>query len=242
MTSSPEEDSFPAPIARFHGDPNRNPEIVQDARSDVLRSITKPYVALALWHRRLPGTVKNWLELLSPDQLPCGRVVARQEEVTGALEEILHNSGTPRGKETSLFMWDVVRISTLFAAIAQIDLVDIGVEPVQDNSCWKFHRDHVRLRALTTYCGPGTQFVDPQDADRALRDQKSFCGTVHQIPRHSVAIFKGAKDALGRGVVHRSPPIAGTDQTRLVVTLNLPSETSPAIPYLGSNRNEGASP
>lgn len=241
MHSRSIEEEFPATVAPVLRDRGFTQDIAQDDRSEILHSIRKPSVALALWHRQLPESVDTLLRSLSPDDLPCGRVLARRAEFRHALDDILDGSGTPRCRESSLFLSDVVRLSTLFADIAGTERVDIGVDVVQHDSCWKFHRDHVRLRALTTYCGPGTQFVTQGDADRAVEEQKSFRGTIHQIPLHTVALFKGAKDAFGRGVVHRSPPIAGTGQTRLVLTLNLPSEGPPAYSNLRPVLNKGAS-
>ena len=60
------------------------------------------------------------------------------------------------------------------------------------------------------------------------------------MPSHSIAVFKGTEDASGRGVVHRSPPIEGTGQTRLVLTLNMPSEASPDYRVLGRVGSKGA--
>tara|TARA_R110000787_G_scaffold24088_4_gene68622 strand:- start:1032 stop:1712 length:681 start_codon:yes stop_codon:yes gene_type:complete len=213
--------------------------IAQDDRSDILHSIRDPSVALALWHRQLPVCVQTWLGSLSPDELPRGRVLVRQAGFRHAFDEFLNESGAPAGEEASLFVSDLVRISTLFADIAGTGLVDIGLDVVQHDSCWKFHRDHVRLRLLTTYRGPGTHFVGQEDADRAVEQQRAFRGTIRQIPPHAVALFKGAKDAFGNGVVHRSPPIAGTGQTRLVLTLNLPSDGLPTFESFDSRQSEG---
>ena len=226
---------LPMPIERDYAE-----ETVQGDRSDILHSIRNPFTALALWHRRLPASIEEWLNSLSLDQLPRGRLLARRAEFGLALEEFLSASATPRGRGASHFIADAVNISTLFADIAGLEMVDIGLKAIQHDACWMFHRDYVSLRALTTYLGPGTQLVAASEADRALKDQTIFRGRVREVPRHSVAIFKGATDAAGRGVVHRSPPIAGTGQTRLVLTLNIPGEVSPKHRVLGRAWSKGA--
>ncbi len=224
---------------RLH--PDSAAVIVEDDLSEVLHRIAEPLIDLTLWHRPLPSGVEKWLLSLSSDHLPCGRILARREEFESALDQILEASATSQCNETTLFVSDVVEIATLFADIAETELVDIGLDVVEHDSCWKFHRDHVRLRALTTYFGPGTKYVSDDDADRAVAEQREFKGSVHKIPKHTVALFKGAKDVKSRGVVHRSPPIVGTGQTRLVLTLNLPSEVSPAYPNLERIRFDGGS-
>jgi hypothetical protein len=233
MNLRPTEGKSPVTVTQMPRDRGYAPKIVQDDLPDILHSIRKPSVALALWHRPLPPGLEKWLLSLLPDQLPQGRVIAVRGMFERALDQILRVSATPRSKEAFHFVSDVVKISTLFADIAETNLVDIGLNMVVHDSCWKFHRDHVRYRALTTYFGPSTEYVSQEDANRAVTEQKSYGGVIHHIPRHAVTIFKGAKDALGKGVVHRSPPINTTGQKRLVLTLNIPGRTSPEYSALG---------
>ena len=83
------------------------------------------------------------------------------------------------------------------------------------------------FRLITTYIGPGTEYVDPADAGRALDDQRDYTGPLNRVPAFGVAVFKGSSGPSGMGVVHRSPPIAGTGLHRLVLCVNAPSSTSP---------------
>ena len=159
--------------------------------------------------------------------MPCGRILAHRDDFRAGLNDIFETSETPRSQGASLLVEDIAEIATLFADIAGTDLVDIGLGVIRDNACWKFHRDHVRLRILTTYLGDGTQYVTGPEAVRAIKEQRDFYGAIHHIPRFTVAMFKGTTDVPERGIVHRSPPIAGTGQTRLVLTLNEPSKISP---------------
>jgi len=50
-----------------------------------------------------------------------------------------------------------------------------------------------------------------------------------QLPAFAVALFKGEQAAEGTGVLHRSPPIAGTGMTRLVLCVDGPSAASPPL-------------
>ena len=80
---------------------------------------------------------------------------------------------------------------------------------------------------LTTYRGPTTEWVHPQYAARAMSEQKRFTGPVEQLQENSVAIFKGSCASLGKGIVHRSPPIEGSGFKRLLLCLNQQSDVSP---------------
>ena len=117
------------------------------------------------------------------------------------------------------------------------DLVDVRLERVSHDSCWKFHRDFVEARLLTTYRGPGTEWVQPIHAERALRAQKRFKGPLEHVRGNDVALFKGNCAGPGSGIVHRSPPIAGTGCTRLLLALNRQSAASPE-PWPGGVEHE----
>ena len=133
----------------------------------------------------------------------------------------------PPGDMRDLLIGDVDDLVSAFAGIARSDLVDVRLERVSHDSCWKFHRDYVEARLLTTYRGPGTEWVQPTHAERALSAQKRFKGPLEHVRGNDVAIFKGNCAGPGSGIVHRSPPIAGTGCTRLLLSLNKRSDASP---------------
>ena len=113
MNLRPTEGKSPVTVKQMPRDRGYAPEIVQDDLSDILHSIRKPSVALALWHRPLPPGLEKWLLSLLPDQLPQGRVIAVRGMFERALDQILRVSATPRSKEAIHFVSDVVKISTL---------------------------------------------------------------------------------------------------------------------------------
>lgn len=122
---------------------------------------------------------------------------------------------------------DLVDLADRFCAIAGTDLVDIRLEALAHDGCWKFHYDNVPLRLIATYRGPGTQWVAPADSERALSEQRDYAGEVHDVPTHAAALFRGTATGAADAVVHRSPPIAKSGRSRLLLVLNLPSPASP---------------
>lgn len=199
--------------------------IVEGDSPVVLARVADPAVGLALWRRAdmAGGALETWLDALPADRLPQGRFLVRPWEVAAALATVLPDTPPPG------FATDVADLCRRFVTIAGGDWVDVRLEVVAHDACWKFHRDHVRLRLITTYRGPGTQVVAPVDGPRALASQRRYQGPLYQLPRHAVALFKGCGETGGceDGVVHRSPPVAGTGQVRLVLCLNTPSAASP---------------
>lgn len=201
--------------------------IVEGASSALLRRIRQPAVELAIWKRRLAPDLARWLDSLPEENLPDGRVLAQAADLIPALTALLDAAGTPDGGMRTAFLADVVGLAKLYMDITGSRLVDIRLDAIHHDACWKFHRDCVAARLLTTYRGPGTQWVRPADDAAALAGQKSYRGPVQQFPRHAVGLFKGSCAPPASGIVHRSPAIAGTGATRLLLCLNPPSPASP---------------
>ncbi len=192
-----------------------------------LGAITRPDVELVIWRRSLPLSLQTWLERLDVTLLPNIRLLVRPEDLVRAMEPLLNDCGLPKGKMRALLVRDVDNLVSAFARVARTDLVDVRLESVGGDACWRFHRDCVAARLLTTYYGPATEWVRPRHAEAALRTQKRFKGPIEHLRAHHVAIFKGSCAGPGSGIVHRSPPIAGTGRRRLLLCLNKPSAASP---------------
>ena len=127
-----------------------------------LERINEPQIDLVVWQRSLPVALHDWLEPLPARQLPQGRVLATVDKLPVALAQLIAASRTPNGLGARILIDDVIDLASRFARITGSKPVDVGLEAVDDNACWKFHRDCVPLRLLTTYRGPGTQIVAPR--------------------------------------------------------------------------------
>lgn len=205
------------------------PAIAACDTAEGLAAINRMDTELVIWQRDQPAALTSWLGQLAPSQLPHFRVLAPLADLPRALIAQLDESGLPAGEPRDLLLADINCLATAFAAIAGVDLVDIRLERISHDACWRFHRDCVDARLLTTYRGPATEWVQPPYAGDALRDQKAYQGPSEHLGIHDVAVFKGSCAGPGRGIVHRSPPIAGTGQTRLLLVLNKQSAASPKL-------------
>ncbi|MGF1628012.1 MAG: DUF1826 domain-containing protein [Kiloniellaceae bacterium] len=192
-----------------------------------LAAINRPDMELVIWRRTLPLCLQTWLERVDASRLPDIRVLVRPGDLRRALEPHFDDCGMPPGGMRDLLVGDVDDLVSAFSKVTRTDLVDVRLERVSHNACWKFHRDCVEARLLTTYRGPATVWVLPRHAEQALHEQKRFKGPVEHLRIHDVAIFKGSCAGAGSGIVHRSPLIAGTGHTRLLLCLNKPSDASP---------------
>ncbi len=201
--------------------------IVTCGAAEGLDAIARPDVELVVWRRSLPLRLKAWLERLDATLLPDLRLLVRPEDLVRAMEPLLDNCGCPEEEMRALLVGDVDNLVSAFARIARTDLVDVRLQSVSGDACWRFHRDFVAARLLTTYRGPATEWVQPRYAEAALRAQERFKGPIEHLRAHDVAIFKGSCAGPASGIVHRSPPISGTGRTRLLLCLNKPTAASP---------------
>ena len=91
--------------------------------------------------------------------------------------------------------------------------IKLRLERVVGRGCRYFHVDYVDMRLITTYAGPGTEYVADGDADRSAlgkgdnRRVVPDASKVRRLPTYAVAFFRGeaAPGNRGKGDIHRSP-------------------------------------
>lgn len=205
------------------------PAVVHAVTQEDLYQIHSSQVELVIWERQLAAGLSDWLATLHPDQCPDGRLLVAAGDCRTAYTQLLNEADTPAGPMREAFKADLVSLTEAFCRTMDTEIVDIRLETVTHDGCWKYHRDNVPARLLTTYRGPGTQWVTPERSEDALTQQKAYSGPLEQFADHAVGLFKGSKAEKGSGIVHRSPPILGTGTTRVLLCLNLPSAASPEL-------------
>ncbi|GAA0589123.1 DUF1826 domain-containing protein [Caenispirillum bisanense] len=178
-----------------------------------LDRIRDPDIALCLIERPLSAAFDRWLDGLPAEALPTVRLTVAPVRVMQALAPVFDRSGLPPGAFRRQLLADIALLVRRFADVAGVAEVDLRLEAIDTDACWKWHVDWVPLRLVATYRGPGTLIADPRRPDRAT-----------PLRRHQVALFKGEtwRPATVAPVVHRSPPVAGSGVTRLFLCLNLP--------------------
>lgn len=199
------------------------PPVVEGDDPKILGRIRDRDVALAIWARARPALLAEWLEDLPAERLPEGRFATTVDSARSGLSALCDVVGLDDPRR-ELLIDDVMTLVRRFAETIRQDRVDIRLEAVDHDSCWRFHRDHVGFRLNVTYRGPGTQWPSLEHAPRAARAQRRYRGPLNEVAPFSAALFKGTKLAGKRAVLHRSPPIAGRDVTRLFLCLNEESD------------------
>ena len=136
-----------------------------------LAAIGAPSTELVIWKRALPPQLRNWLNHIPVPVLPDLRLLIKPDELRPALEPLLNQCGLKAGDMRDLLIADLANLIQVFAGITASARVDLRLERVNDDACWKFHRDSVDARLLTTYRGPTTEWVKPSHGERAIREQ-----------------------------------------------------------------------
>lgn len=180
-----------------------------------LSTVLQPDCGAAIWNRKMPQDVLSWLGQLNPAQLPQGRIVLRPDAVPDAVATLLNMADTPDTAERDWLQSDIAQLAERFANLMRAPFLRLRLSVVITNSCRKFHMDAVPARLVCTYRGTGTQYgVMTQPGADPLR--------VFTTPTGVPLVLRGSEwpDRAPVTILHRSPPIAGTGETRLLLVLD----------------------
>lgn len=186
---------------------------VADSARD-LGVIKRPGVAAAIWRRQPTATFQAWISGLQPDALPCGRIALSPHRVHEALSVLCDRAGTPADAERQWLIDDIASLVQVFAGLMRAPALRLRLDVVATTMCPKFHIDAVTARLICTYRGPGTQYGISTDGGEPKRVFAAATG--------EPIILRGTlwPDGPPSGLLHRSPPVHGADETRLVLVLD----------------------
>ena len=183
-------------------------------RAEDLDLIRRPGCAAAIWRRQPALSFQTWLEKLDPDLLPKARVILRPKAVRDELQKLFQSFDTPVGPEQDALIDDATMLADRFAQMMTAPYVRLRLDRVTTNACRRFHIDALSARLVCTYRGTGTQYgISTDGADP---------GRVFTVPTGSPIVLRGTlwPETPKSGLLHRSPPIEGTGETRLVLVLD----------------------
>lgn len=197
-------------------------EIVADALAGVkttglpdgLSAIHRPDCAAAIWHRDPPPAFRPWIDALGLDNLPRARAVLRPAAVADAVHNMCDLAGMPDRPERAWLVEDVAALARRFSHTLRAPCVRLRFDAVTTNACRRFHRDAVTARLVCTYKGTGTQFgVSVNGAEPA---------TIFTVPTCAPVVLTGSlwPTQPSPVLLHRSPPIEGTGEVRMVLVLD----------------------
>lgn len=102
---------------------------------------------------------------------------------------------------------DIAAVARSFLAQFDATAASLRVEIVTTASCPKFHCDNIRVRLVTTYHGPGTEYIFVAKPDH-----------LRQAPTGALMFLKGHKHPThADAVLHRSPMVPAGEKRMCVV-------------------------
>ncbi len=179
-----------------------------------LAGIDAPGCVAAIWRRQLSAGFQAWIDALDPSQLPKARLVLRPSAVPEAVRHLCDITGMGDSAERRWLEEDISDLAKRFADIMQAPYLRVRLDVIDTNACRKFHIDAIHARLICTYRGTGTQYGI---APRGQEPKRVFT-----VATGAPMIIRGTlwPEKPASNMLHRSPPIAGTGETRLVLVLD----------------------
>lgn len=181
---------------------------------DNLTIIKKPGCAAAIWQRQPMAGFQTWIDALHPDRLPATRCVLRPDQMSDTLVDLCEAASLPEGPHRQHLIADIANLGRIFCDVMRAPFVRLRLDRVTTNACRRFHIDALTARLVCTYRGTGTQYGISSDGADPKR--------VFTVPTGSPILLRGTlwPEQPASGLLHRSPPIEGTGETRLVLVLD----------------------
>jgi len=172
---------------------------------------------------------EKWSDIRAPDcplvietrPLPFGKTVLSSLLACSVFE--LRIEGSPPALPAQMaglplpLIRDATGLAARFARFMKVDTVRLRLERIDRNACRKIHSDYTDVRLICTYAGPGTDYVADSGNEAIERMEAGWVG-----------LFKGRSYSAGHApALHRSPPVEGTGEKRLLLVIDTP--LSPAM-------------
>lgn len=194
-----------------------------------LAGFLDPGCAAAIWQRQTPRAVRAWLDGLEADTLPRGRVILQPDAVADTVGHLFDIYNVPTGSHRDRLLADIVGLAGRFSDLMGARFLRLRLDVIDTNACRRFHVDAIKARLVCTYRGTGTQY--------GLAAEGQEPRQIHTVETGSPILLRGKLWApeLSPGLLHRSPPIEGTGETRLILVLD-PVADPDSAPDMDSGR------
>ena len=187
-------------------------EMVDDPAA--LGMCLQPGCAAAIWRRQTPPDVQSWLDGIDGEALPRARVVLPRHAVGEVVQQLFDMANLTDGAERAWLQQDIIGLADILSDLMNARYLWLRLDVVTTNGCRKFHIDVATARLVCTYRGTGTQYGDSSDGDDPRR--------VFTVQTGAPILLRGTLRPTEppSSLLHRSPPIEGTGETRFVLVLD----------------------
>ena len=167
-----------------------------------------------IWDREPLVPFQTWIDELEVNQLPVARTIVQPSMLRDVVKACCDNSKMPITLDRTRLIDDIAALGNIFSNIMNAPLIGLRLDCVTSNACRIFHVDAMKARLICTYRGTGTQYGNSLNGG----DPKQ----IFTVPTGSPMILRGShwERQNNQGLLHRSPPIEGSGETRFVVVID----------------------
>ncbi|WNL42730.1 DUF1826 domain-containing protein [Halomonas sp. PAMB 3264] len=197
-----------------------------DADISVLPRIFDEAINIAVFERALPADIA--LSAKAQCQTERAWQFGWLGEINEAFTEDLRRH-LPAPEAGEALIEDIATVASAVAFLFETDTVGVRLRLLNSAMCPRFHCDNLAVRLVTTYVGPGSEWL-PEHAVNRLglgaprADRPEVAADPHAVQClecGDIALIKGSGwiGCEERGLVHRSPALAGGEK-RLLLTID----------------------
>ena len=185
------------------------------------------HINLSVMRRNLDPRIRSFIQgtVLTDRPLSICQSIKDPKELPSLIPEHLREAPGARP-----WLEDMMMLVDAWFCLFDPKAVGVRLNTLTKTMCPRFHADRVMVRLLTTYGGPGTEWIPNEDVDRARlgrplvdnQDPLAQSNNIQRLEEGDVGLFKGEiwPDNEGNGVVHRSPSIMA-GECRLLFSLDI---------------------
>ena len=190
--------------------------------ASVLKSISQHGVAAARWQRAPSREFSDWVNALPVAQLPKLRSFLPVDRVEEAVQAACDIAKMPSSPKRDLLASDVAALAFIMSKVMDTPQLHVRLDVVSNDACRRFHIDNMTARMLCTYRGTGTQLAAAGEEDRPTT-----------VDASDVVLLRGKlwPSTEETALLHRSPPITGTGETRLLAVIDPATDHRTAPTY-----------
>ncbi|MCG8039126.1 MAG: DUF1826 domain-containing protein [Candidatus Thiodiazotropha taylori] len=181
-----------------------------------LVEIFDPEVQVCSWQREIDPAIGDYLSALNQtSELQVIETLSPAGQPS--LKRLPAATGRASLDEDLAFLGEVV------CELMGCSEVGLRLARIDRAMCPGWHIDRTSIRLVSTYQGPGTEWLDDQSVERAdLNSERHQNNSYVKAAEGEIVLLKGAlwQDNEALGAVHRSPELAPDSTLRTVVTLD----------------------
>lgn len=197
-----------SPCNSITGDARNTPAVITGSFPEIMDQALKPDVQLALWPRERPPRL-DWTEQLEWDAISDIDTVIPRTDLASGIAAGLDAAGYPQTEQGRELAREIACLAEGFATLLNAPALRVRLEVITTDACRKFHMDYVLARLLMPLVGPGTQWIHADRPD-----------IIRSLSPGNVAILRGRLSVDTPRVLHRSPPVSASKETRLLLALD----------------------